>query len=105
MKHILFSLILASSLSASVPSCATLEQTFLTSADTFTETGSCKSQAASINAFKQLLLNHCSIDTSYVTIVYYLHQHPCVNEVLLNDCCYATYVLRTNANVRLRYTC
>lgn len=77
MKHILLSLLLTTNLFATATSCATYEQTFLTSADIFTETNSCQSQTTSIDAFKQLLLNHCPVDTNDITIVYYLHQHPC----------------------------
>lgn len=73
----LFSLLLSTSLSAILTSCDTYEQAFLSSAVTFTETNSCQSQQESITAFKQLLLNRCTIDTDYVTIVYYLHQHSC----------------------------
>lgn len=77
MKYMLFILLLATSLSASLASCDTYEQMFISSAETFAETNSCQSQTASINAFKQLLLSRCPIDTDYVTIVYYLRQHPC----------------------------
>lgn len=81
MNAILLSLLLTASLFANVPSCATYEQAFLSFGETFTDTNSCQSQAASIDAFKQLLLNHCTVDTDSITIVYYLHQHPCTSEV------------------------
>lgn len=82
MKYLLFSLLLSTSLSATLANCDTYKQLFLLSADTFTETNSCQSQATSISAFKQLVVNHCPVDTDDITIVYYLHQHPCTNETL-----------------------